>query len=252
MLLGVAPGVVVPPLLRVRVGDASARAGQEGVVEGSGRIVDRRAFRAEGRVVHVEEVQEQEERLALRTRGERGSHVLTRLLGVDVRDVLLESAVVAELRIDPVRGLVVEADGVIALRAQALRESRDGRREHGVVLPHLVLARIEPGEHPHVRDERPRHRRVGLLEQHALRGEGVDVRRRVALVAVAADVVLPERVDRDQDHVFGQSLAARMGLARRAAAGESGRAEEHEPGEPGEEGLPDPLVRAHGAFEERY
>ncbi len=82
-----------------------------------------------------------------------------------------------------------------------------GRKVHDVVA-HLAIHRhrtvaagVEPRQQRSVGRLGPRRRRRGIVEDHALGGDGIDRRRGRPLVAVAAEPVGSQRVDRDNDQV---------------------------------------------------
>lgn len=94
-----------------------------------------------------------------------------------------------------------EPDRLVAGLLQRLRERDDVRRMRPAPVDALVDVRRHRRHHRHDRRLRPRAGRNRLVEPHCARGEGVDRRRRVALVAVAAEVVRPQAVHEDDAEV---------------------------------------------------
>ena len=94
-----------------------------------------------------------------------------------------------------------EADRLVAGLLQRLRERDDVRRMRPSPVDALVDVRGNGRHHRHDRRLRPRARCDGLVEPHRARGEGVDRRRRVALVAVASEVVRPQTVHENDAEV---------------------------------------------------
>jgi len=117
-----------------------------------------------------------------------------RRVGLRVVEVV-EPAVVAVLRGEP--EVRVERGGPVSPR-------RDRRADGGAVLREVlepaVLQRVRRGDDG--RERRPRPRRVRVrVERQPSRREIVDDRRGVPVVAEASEVVGPEGVDREEDHV---------------------------------------------------
>ena len=97
-----------------------------------------------------------------------------------------------------------ERAGGVALRLHARRDRRGLRREaEAGVLAHAVLVRQHAREDVGVRRQRDGVVRVRLVEDAALGGEPVEVRRRAPGVPVEADGVVAQGVDRDEDDVAG-------------------------------------------------
>lgn len=94
-----------------------------------------------------------------------------------------------------------EPDRLVAGLLQRLRERDDVRRMRPAPVDALVDVRWHRRHHRHDRRLRPRAGRNRLVEPHRACGEGVDRRRRVALVAVAAKVVRPQAVHEDEAEV---------------------------------------------------
>jgi hypothetical protein len=156
-------------------------------------------------VVGVEVVEVEEERPVALLREPRDGAVAD-AIGVHAGPV---DRTVAVVRREPLRepedrlDEVVADEGrvLVAGRGEALREElrvgRDGRREVG----RAVQVGQQPGEQRRGRRQRPRRRPVDALEPLPARGEPVEVRRRLARVAVAAEPVGAQRVDADEQDV---------------------------------------------------
>ena len=126
-------------------------------------------------------------------------------------DVALEALVQPERRVQ-VRPRE-EPRGAVARGAEALGERRELRRERRRLHVRAAVHGVgQRREHRRVRGQRPRRARHVGLEQDALARQRVDARRRLALVPVARQVVGPERVDRDQEHVR-PDVPGRVGAA---------------------------------------
>ena len=175
------------------------------------------------RVVDLVGVEEQEDALALAL-GEHAVEPVEGLAGDHVQAVLGERPVDVEALGQAPGGAdlaaVVERRGAVAGRRQALRQGGDLRR-HGVLVRErgAVVDRQQAGEHGGV--GRQGRRRLGdrLLEHHAVLAQGgVEVRRRRPRVAEAADVVLAQGVDGDQDHRHRPGLV--LGAPAAAGAGD--------------------------------
>jgi hypothetical protein len=203
-----------PAELGVREGDlARVAVAREGAGKARGRIV---------RGVRIVEVDPEEE-----TRGGRSSPGERR-----VHHAIRASLRVAHRAGDPILHPVVvglEASGEaeapvehqraddgrrgVSGVAHALRESRDPLVEAmDRVVAHAVGRRVEPRHQGGVSRKRQRRRGDGRGEANPRRGERVQVRGMGARRAVAADVVGPQGVDRDQEHTI------RRGAGRRGAA----------------------------------
>ena len=176
----------------------------------------------------------QEPRLA-RLRAVPLERRLDDVLGARLLDVELELLV--EVPVELVCRRRSRARGRSASRARTRRRTRPSRspspsaawprvgifgdsRKPGV-LAHAVLVGEHPRQDVRVRRQRDHVVRVRLREDAPLRGEPVEVGGRAAGVAVEADGVVPQRVDRDEDDVADAAAAPRP--AAGAAAGASRR-----------------------------
>ena len=169
--------------------------------------------------VHVVEVEE-ERRLEL-------AQELARPRG-DAAGVAPQTLLVEALEAAPEAAAGVEAGGRDAHdRARRHRGGREAGLRQDLGQRHLAggdahrvaglaeeARRVARGEERVDRREGARRLAPGALEEHALGGEGIEVGRRGAAVAVGADVVGAQRVDQHEDDVARR---------RRAAAGEARR-----------------------------
>ncbi len=95
-----------------------------------------------------------------------------------------------------------EGAGLVAPGGEHLGQGRLVVAEGRVAVdPDAVVGRIHPGHDRGVGRERQRRGRGRLLEEDAPAGDGVQVRRRYAGVAVAGQMVGPGRIEGDQDDV---------------------------------------------------
>ena len=94
-----------------------------------------------------------------------------------------------------------EADRLVAGLLKRLRERHDVRRVRSPPVDALVDVGGDRRHHRHNRRLRPRARGDRLVEPHRARGKGVHRRRRVALVAVAAEMIRPQAVHEDDAEV---------------------------------------------------
>lgn len=115
-----------------------------------------------------------------------------------------------------------EAGGVVAALAEGLGEGDEARIEAVLEVEEPEGGGVEPGEEGAVGCEGPVGVGPGFLEDHRLVGEGVEIRARVAVVAVETEVVGAQGVDRDQDHVRRQAQPGRevCRIGRRTAGGD--------------------------------
>ena len=81
----------------------------------------------------------------------------------------------------------------------------------GGEIVHAAPHGISPGKHHGVRRQRDRHRGVGALKARAIGRERVDVGSANLLVAVAAEMVGAQRVDRDDHHIRCRSRRRECG-----------------------------------------
>ena len=173
--------------------------------EARGRLVRR---------VRVVVVDPQEERAAVRGRVHPPQDGVRRRVG-EALDVQRAARVVALRQV-----VVVHVEGAVEAEAAVQREARHERRRAVARLaevlgggPHVRRQRVtsvvpdavgeghRPGEDRRVRGSRERHVRDRGREAGAPCGEAVEGRRQCGRAPVAADVVGPQRVDRDQQHV---------------------------------------------------
>jgi hypothetical protein len=170
-------------------------------------------------LVRVDDAREAPEAVEAQAEAERQPDrplVGPRADGVDVR---------AEALVEPehavqVRAIGTDRPGLHARLRGELRERHGGRRERpharrvveaaelreAHALPvvddvRAVRAREESREEGRVRRQRPARRADRVLEQHGLRGEAVEPRRRRPPVAVGAEVVRAHRVEHDDEEV---------------------------------------------------
>lgn len=175
-------------------------------------------------------VQEQEERLGragIQPLQGLGGQVLAVALGRVRREFPPQVEAAAEPPAGLHLGVVDQGRRPVAVTLQDLGQRRDRRRQDGGETLDGVVRGQHRGEQRHVRRQRPGRLGPGLGEADASLGEAVDVRAGVPLVAVAAQVVGPRRVHRDQHHV-GPSRGRRQGGGDRPVRGqglEKGRAE---------------------------
>jgi hypothetical protein len=165
------------------------------------RILGRRRIRC----VRLEEVDEEEEAFR-RGVGEPCGGALGGRARVGEHLVRLEAAIEADRRSDP--GVADERGGAEAAVVQHARERRmcgvEAAHVRQLALARAVVGRQEAREHRREGRQRPRRRADRGLEEHALACERVDARRRRARIAVATEMIGPERVERDDDDVRGR------------------------------------------------
>ena len=129
-----------------------------------------------------------------------------------------------------------EAGGAEAAALEDLGHRLHLRRQHGVGGEHPVLARVEAGQHRHVGDEGARELRVRLLEQSSPPRQRIEERRGGACIAVAAEMVGAQRVNRDQDVAARRPRQGRRRLVPLPGAGDREGREGRQGREQGEGG----------------
>ena len=135
-----------------------------------------------------------------------------------------------------------EPRGRVACTAKGLRDELSalcGSDGVGVGVTHSVGADRESGQHADVGGERPRTRRDGALEQHAIRSQPVDRGRGLVRVAIAGQAVRPQGVQTDQKHVGRLRLGVLRAGAERATESQQEHAERaSRAGDPGKARYP--------------
>ena len=104
----------------------------------------------------------------------------------------------------------------VAARAQVLGQRRVSPIERGIPV-HPQLMRPSAGEDGRVGGERPGGRGAGLVEANAPPGQPLEHRGRRAPITIEAQMVGPDGVERDQQHVrrvAGRQRAARLANRR--------------------------------------
>jgi len=174
-------------------------------------------------IVHAVGVQEEEEALFGRDAAQEGQAQAEGPLDVGVRDVGVigpvgEAAAEAEPAGHP--SPLAVPRGPEPSAGEELGEGRNGGGEDVSRWHDVVLAGVEPGENRHVRLQRAGVLRVSALEQHPARRQAIEEGAGGLGVAVGAEVIGAQGVDRNQDDAPGR---------RRREAGDGWRCRRRDP-----------------------
>ena len=116
---------------------------------------------------------------------------------IEIVEVVVEALSRAPLRVENER--THEAAGAKTRRLELLGQDVARLVEiEAPVVPHAVTGRVVTGEDRRVSRQSQRSHRFGLLEQHALFGQAVEVMRLDAPKSVGCDAIRARRIERDQ------------------------------------------------------